>query len=305
MGSLKVPVERSDVIDYIKEESSDEVATLFQTMGPDVLNDNFVSMYLRSLSKAELSHLAWMSNLEVILKDDDHVREYLLSLDVVKQKKMAESLACFTEYDEVVKLVKSVNPEHKKTLVRDCELPVKPTVEEMVTFYFDLSHMKQKDFMKYIEYIPNVVELAELLRNYDAGQVISAILSAGLILPRYLFGPIKSADEVVKTLEETSWSIIDHGLRMMEFKAGRNLTALALKNMTYEDFSVTIRMSGKCLALGPEELKRGLNSLGPCEAGSVATAIAPGNGTDTEMCVTLMKRMTHADQMRVITEACE
>ena len=239
------------------------------------------------------------------MKDEEHVREYLLSLDVVKQKKMTESLPCFTEYNEVVKLVKSINPDHKTTLVRDCELPVKPTVDEMVTFYFDLSHLRQKDFIKGIEYIPTVVELGELLRNYDVSKVAAAILAAGLILPRSLFGPIKSADEVVKTLEETPPDIIDHGLRLMEFKAGKDLSALALKHMTQEEFSVTIGMSGKCLALGPEELKGGLSSLGACDAGSVATAIAPGNGTDMEMCVALMKRMNHADHMNIINVACK
>ena len=125
-----------------------------------------------------------MASLEVIVKDEEHVKEYLLSLDIIKQKQMVANLECFTQYDEVVKLVRSINPEHKQTLVRDCELPVKPSVDDMVTYYFDLSVMRRKEFIKEIGYLPTVSELAEILQQYDLNSVAQAILTAGIMLPR-------------------------------------------------------------------------------------------------------------------------
>ncbi len=300
-GKLKIPVDRSDVVEYLQQESEAEVKTTFKVVGPSVLSEEVVSEYLRHLSKTELSDLMLMSNLEVVVKDEDHVREYLLSLSVVKQKKMAESLECFTEYDEVVRLVRSIDPEHKKTLAKDCGLPVNPDVDEMVTHYFQLSLMRQKDFIKEIGYQPNVNELGELLRNYDTSTLASAILLAGAILPRSIFGPIRSADEVAKTLEGTENSIINQGLRIMEFYADKELTAFSIRKMTNEAFQATMALSGKCMCLGPNDLKSGMSNLGPCDAGSVATYVNPG--TDTEMVVSLLKRMPHADQIRSICRA--
>ena len=172
-----------------------------------------------------------MASLEVIVKDEEHVKGYLLSLDIIKQKRMVANLECFTDYDEVVKLVRSINPEHKQTLTRDCELPVQPTVDEMVTYYFDLSSMKRKEFIKEIGYLLNVKELAEMLRQYETNTLAQAMLAAGIILPRSVLGPLRSADEVAKTLEDTNREALTHGLRILEFKPDMQLTAFGLKGM--------------------------------------------------------------------------
>ena len=196
-------MDRSDVVDYLLQETEEEIHTLFKVVGHSVLNEEIVSDYLRSLTKAELSEILLISSLEVVIKDEEHVKEYLLSLGVVKQKKMVESLECFTEYDEVVRLVQSVKPEHKETLARDCGLPVNPKVDDMVSYYSELSRLQKKEFMKEVGYIPDVNELAELLRNYDISTLAGAILTAGVILPRSIFGPMTTADDVAKTLEGT------------------------------------------------------------------------------------------------------
>ncbi|XP_075241755.1 uncharacterized protein LOC142336718 isoform X2 [Convolutriloba macropyga] len=302
-GNIKIPINRDDIIGYFAQESESDVRTVLKLIGPGALNDEVVSNYLKSLSKTALDQLILTADLEVIVKDDAHVKEYLLSLDVIKQKKIVESLECFTEYDEIVKLVKSISPDHKRTLAKDCGLPVQPDVDEMVTFYFELSTMKRKDFIKEIGYIPNASELAELLRSYDTTAIAQAILSAGLVLPRSIFGPIRTADEVVKMLEDSPHAVIDHGLRQIEFRADVELTSSSLKDMSQEDFHKAVNGSGKCLSLGVNELRSGMAALNCSDVGSVVSGVVPGGGVDSEMSIMLLKRMNHNDQMRVIAQS--
>ena len=302
-GIIKIPINRDDIIGYFAQESESDVRTVLKLIGPGALNDEVVSNYLKSLSKTALDQLILTADLEVIVKDDAHVKEYLLSLDVIKQKKIVESLECFTEYDEIVKLVKSISPDHKRTLAKDCGLPVQPDVDEMVTFYFELSTMKRKDFIKEIGYIPNASELAELLRSYDTTAIAQAILSAGLVLPRSIFGPIRTADEVVKMLEDSPHAVIDHGLRQIEFRADVELTSSSLKDMSQEDFHKAVNGSGKCLSLGVNELRSGMAALNCSDVGSVVSGVVPGGGVDSEMSIMLLKRMNHNDQMRVIAQS--
>ena len=73
--------------------------------------------------------------------------------------------------------------------------------------------------------------------------------------------------------------------------------------MSMEQFHSTVKASGKCIYLGTEDLKCGMSTLCPCDAASVASSVAVGGGSDTQMALVLMKKMTHCDQMSVITKA--